>query len=129
MKKINLIFVLVVAFALFVCASGVASATSLSTKYVGNTIVDLSWSQYWSSDFSKYVISRDGSPITTITSRSVTFYRDSGLTKGVTYGYKINIYDTTGVLVDYSVASAKTGDVHGTITIDTTWKASASTYT
>ena len=128
MKKINLILVLAIAFALSVCASGVASATSLSTKYVGNTIVDLSWSQYWSSDFSKYKICRDGSPIATITSRSVTFYRDSGLTKGVTYGYTIYVYNSTGWLVDSGTTSPKTGDVHGTITRDTTWTAASSPY-
>ena len=126
MKKINLVFVLAIAFALLVCASGVTSA--LSTKYIGNTIVDLEWSKYWSTDFSKYEICRDGSPITTIKDRSVIFYRDSGLTKGVTYGYTIYVYNSTGWLVDSGTTSAKTGDVHGTITRDTTWTAASSPY-
>jgi len=128
MKKINLVFVLAIGFALFVCVSGVVSATSLSPKYVGNTIVDLSWSQYWSSDFSKYVLCRDGSPIATIENRAVTFYRDSGLTKGVTYEYTIYVYNSTGWLVDSGATSPKTGDVHGTITRDTTWTAASSPY-
>ena len=128
MKKINFVFVLAIAFALFVCASGVVNATYLSTKYVGNTIVDLEWNEHWSADFSKYKIYRDGSQIATIKDRSTTFFRDSGRTKGVTYEYKINVYNATGKLVDYGGTNAKTGDVHGMITIDTTWKASASPY-
>ena len=101
MKKINLSLVLLIVFTAFVCMSSVASAASLNTEYVGNTIVDLSWSWYWSSDFSMYVIHRDGSSIATITDRSVTFYRDTGLNKGVTYEYTIYVYNSTGWLVDY----------------------------
>jgi hypothetical protein len=59
MKKINLVFVLAVAFALFlVCTCGVASA--FSAKYVGNTIVDLEWNEYvGEEDFYEYVIYRE----------------------------------------------------------------------
>ena len=128
MKKISFVLILAIALASLICMSSVASAIALNTKYVGNTIVDLSWSQYWSTDFSKYVICRDGSPVATIENRAVTFYRDSGLTKGVTYGYAIYVYNSTGWLVDSGTTSAKTGDVHGTITRDTTWTAASSPY-
>ena len=92
MKKNNLVFVLAVALALFlVCACGVASA--FSAKYVGNTIVDLEWNEYvGEEDFYEYVIYRDGSQIATIKDRAVTFYRDSELTKGVTYEYNLSTY-------------------------------------
>jgi parallel beta-helix repeat protein len=129
MKKTQLILVSLFALAVFTCTSGVASAISISPKYVGNTMVDLSWTQYESTDFSKYELCRDGVPITTITDRTVTFYRDKGLTKGNTYGYGISVYDATGVLKATRTTSATTGEVHGTIIIDTTWTAASSPYT
>jgi parallel beta-helix repeat protein len=113
--------------------SGVASVSWpmwLGTVYVDNTIVDLSWGKYYSHDFSMYVIYRDGSSITTITDRAVEFYRDTGLTKGATYTYEIEVYNATGFLVDTEndAIDVKTGDVHGTITIDTNWTASSGFY-
>jgi parallel beta-helix repeat protein len=102
---------------------------ALDTKYVGNTMVDLFWSQYRITDFSKYELCRDGVPIKTIKDRTVTFYRDTGLTKGVTYTYKIRVYNATGGLVRTThPTSAKAGDVHGEITIDTSWTAASSPY-
>jgi hypothetical protein len=129
MNKIHLILVLLFAFALLMSTSGVASAIYVSPKYVGNTMVDLSWTQYESTDFSKYELCRDGVPITTITDRTVTFYRDTELTKGNTYNYEIRVYSATGVLKATRTTSATTGEVRGTITIDTTWTAASSPYT
>jgi parallel beta-helix repeat protein len=110
------------------CTNGVASEIALDTKYVGNTMVDLSWDEYKRTDFSKYELCRDGVPIKTITDRTVTFYRDTGLTKGVTYSYEIRVYTATGGLVHTCTTSAKAGDVHGEITIDTSWTAASSPY-
>jgi parallel beta-helix repeat protein len=107
--------------------SGVASAY-LSTEYVGNTIVDLSWTQYESTDFSKYELYRDGRLIETIRDRTVTFYRDEGLTKGHTYNYEIRSYYTTDKYRS-DTTSATTGEVHGTITRNTVWTAASSPYT
>jgi hypothetical protein len=130
MKKISLMLVVVFVFAVVTCTSGVASAY-LSTEYVGNTIVDLSWDEYEDTDFSKYELCRDGVPIKTITDRTDTFYRDAGLIKGVNYGYEIHVYNVAGVLVlrETRTTSATTGEVHGTITQDTTWTTASSPYT
>ncbi|MCK4734970.1 MAG: hypothetical protein KAT65_21135, partial [Methanophagales archaeon] len=126
MKKIHIMLVVLFAFAVVTCTSGVASA--LYPKYVGNTMVDLSWTQYESTDFSKYELYRDGSLIETIRARTVTFYRDTGLTKGQTYNYEIRSYYTTDKYRS-DTTSATTGEVHGTITRDTTWTAASSPYT
>ncbi|MCK4732570.1 MAG: hypothetical protein KAT65_08935, partial [Methanophagales archaeon] len=91
MKKTNLLLVLLILSAVFVCATGVASAM-LYPEYVGNTVVDLVWYS-WSEDFSKYALYRDGTPIHTEFNRSTTFYRDEGPSKGVTYNYKIEVYN------------------------------------
>jgi hypothetical protein len=121
MKKTNLIIVSIVLFAAFFCAAtSVASAMWLNDKYVGNTVVDLEWSVYDGS-FSKYELYRDGTQIYTEFNRNTTFYRDTGPTKGVTYNYKIEVYNATGGLVDGDTQSVTTGNVHGTITLDTTW--------
>ena len=127
MKKIHLMLVVLFVFAVLTCTSGVASAIALDTKYVGNTMVDLSWSPHGYSDFSKYELCREGVRIP-IKDRTVTFYRDTGLTKGVTYTYEIRVYNATGGLVDTCTTSAKAGDVHGDITIDTSWTAASSPY-
>ena len=129
MRKIHLILVLLFAFALLMSASGVASAIALDTEYVGNTMVDLSWTEYKSTDFSKYELYRDGSLIETIRDRTVTFYRDTGLTKGHTYNYEIRSYYTTFDEYWSDTTSATTGEVQGTITRDTTWTAASSPYT
>ena len=126
MKKIHIILVVLFAFAVVTCTSGVASAIALDTKYVGNTMVDLSWTQYVNTDFSKYELCRDGGLIATITDQTVTFYRDTELAKGNTYDYKIRVYDATGVLKETRTTRATTGEVHGTITQDTTWTAASS---
>jgi len=53
MKKISLIFALVIAFALLVCVSSVTTAyPEIYPMYVGNTMVDLSWWQWSDTDFS-----------------------------------------------------------------------------
>ena len=83
MKKIHLILVLLFAFALLISTSGVASAISISPKYVGNTMVDLSWTQYESTDFSKYELCRDGDLIATIT-RSITITSITQITATIT---------------------------------------------
>jgi hypothetical protein len=127
MKKIHLMLVVLFVFAVLTCTSGVASAY-LSTEYVGNTMVDLSWTEYKSTDFSKYELYRDGSLIKTIRARTITFYRDTWLTKGHTYNYEIRSYYTTDKYGS-DTTSATTGEVHGTITQDTTWTAANSPYT
>ena len=127
MKKVNLLLILLIVFAVFVCATGTANA--LSAKYVGNTVVDLEWREYGSTDFSKYELYRDGSLIHTELDRSTTFYRNRGLAKGVTYDYEIEIYNATGVLMQTDTQTVTTGNVHGTITRDTTWTVATSPYT
>jgi len=130
MKRMNLLLVSIVLFATFFCAAtGVASAIILSDKYVGNTVVDLEWSKFERDDFSKYKLYRDDARIHTETNRDTTFYRDTGRSKGVTYDYKIEVYNATGGLVDGGTRSVTTGDVHGTITQSTTWTAATSPYT
>ena len=54
MKKANLILVLLIVFAAFVTATGVASAMS-NAEHAGNTIADLEWDKYGIeiTDFSK----------------------------------------------------------------------------
>jgi len=127
MNKTNLVLVIIILSAAFFCAStGVASA--LSDKYVGNTVVDLEWSG-WCDDFSKYKLYRDDALILTEFDWDHTFYRDEGRSKGVTYDYKIEVYNATGVLVYEDTRSVTTGDVHGTITQSTTWTAASSPYT
>jgi len=124
LKKISLILVLLILFAAFVCTTGVASAITLDPIYVGNTVVDLGWSKYGSEDFSCYKLYRNDSQNATISDRNTTFYRDTGPSKGVTYYYKIEAYNRTGVLRDYSFSQAvTTGKICGTITRDTTWGA------
>jgi len=92
-------------------------------------MVDLSWTQYENTDFSKYELCRDAGLIATITDRTVTFYRDTELTRGNTYDYEIRVYNATGVLKETRTTKATTGEVHGTITLDTTWTAARSPYT
>jgi parallel beta-helix repeat protein len=121
MKKIHIILVVLFAFAVLTCTSGVASAY-LRIQYVGNTMVDLSWSEPVTTDFSKYELYRDGSLIETIKDRTTTFYRDEGLTKGHTYNYEIR--GTYG----HRTTSATTGKVYGTITRDTVWTMASSPY-
>ncbi len=118
--------VVLLVFAVVTCTSGVASAY-VSTEYVGNTMVDLSWTQYESS-FSKYELCRNGVPIAAITNRTDTHYRDTGLIKGKGYEYWLRVYSATGVLKETRTTRATTGEVHGTITQDTTWTAASSPY-
>jgi parallel beta-helix repeat protein len=128
------LFIFVLLSTALVSMGGVASAApvSLEALYVGNTIVDLSWSKYPSEDFSTYRIYRNDSPLYMATNRSLTFFRDeeSGLTKGKLYIYQICVYNSSGGLVkeENATVSAKTGDVHGTITVNTTWTAANSPY-
>jgi len=104
MKRTNLLLVSIVLFAAFFCAAtGVASAITLSDKYVGNTVVDLEWTKFQSDDFSKYKLYRDDALIHTEFNRDTIFYRDEGPSKGVTYVYKIEVYNATGGLVDRGV--------------------------
>jgi parallel beta-helix repeat protein len=91
-------------------------------------MVDLEWVPGNVTDFSKYELCRDGSPIATITDRSTTFYRDTGLTNGIKYHYELRYYNATGELVGTTGTRATTGEVHGTITQDTTWTAASSPY-
>jgi parallel beta-helix repeat protein len=130
MRKTNLLLVLLIVSAVFFCATGVASAISLSDKYVGNTVVDLEWTVYGGS-FSKYKLYRDDALIHTEFNRDNIFYRDEGPSKGVTYVYKIEVYDDEGGLWESETRyhSITTGDVHGRITLDTTWTAASSPYT
>ena len=128
MNKTNLLLVLLILSAVFVCTTGVASAISLSDKYVGNTVVDLEWTDRCG-DFTKYKLYREGDLIHTEYTCNETFYRDTGRSKGVTYAYKIEVYNTTGVLVSEDNQLVTTGDVHGTITQSTTWTAATSPYT
>ena len=127
MKKTNLLLILLILFAAFFCTICVASA--FGTRYVGNTVVDLAWSKYPYEDFSCYKINRSDQTIAIISDRNTTFYRDSGLSKGVTYDYKHVAYNKTGVIKWYATRSAATGNVHGTITKDLTWTAATSPYT
>jgi parallel beta-helix repeat protein len=116
MNKTNLLLVIIILSAAFFCAStGVASAISLSDKYVGNTVVDLEWSKYWSDDFSKYKLYRDDALIHTEFNRSTTFYRDEGPSKGATRMYKIEVYNATGGLTEYDIESVTTGEVRSTM--------------
>jgi parallel beta-helix repeat protein len=130
MKKIHLILVLLFAFVALICTSGVASA--FNTKYIGNTMVDLYWTEYKNTDFSKYVLWRDNVKIATITDQRTTFYRDTELTKGKIYDYKIYIYNATGKIKDkhraHPYRNFPTGYVYGTITRDTTWTVSNGPY-
>jgi parallel beta-helix repeat protein len=131
MNKTNLLLVIIFLSAAFFCAAtGVASAISLSDKYVGNTVVDLEWTEWpeWPDGFSKYELCRDGGLIHTESNRSNTFYRDEGLSKGNKYNYEIKVYNASGGLVDTSTKTVTTGEVHGTITRDTTWTAATSPY-
>jgi parallel beta-helix repeat protein len=133
MNKTNLLLVIIILSAAFFCAStGVASAISLSDKYVGNTVVDLEWTKYGIEDFSKYKLYRGDTLILTEFNRNITFYLDEGPSKGVTYDYKIEVYikapNGTIVLEDWATQSVTAGDVHGTITRDTTWTAASSPY-
>jgi parallel beta-helix repeat protein len=129
MNKTNLLLLIIILSAAFFCAStGVASAITLSDKYVGNTVVDLEWSKYGIDNFSKYELYRDDALIHTEHNRSTTFYRDEGLSKGVTYDYKIEVYNAAGELVSEGGTSATTGEVQGTLTQSTTWTAASSPY-
>ena len=127
MNKTNLLLVIIILSAAFFCAAtGVASAISLSDKYVGNTVVDLEWSKHWSEDFSCYKLYRNDSQIATISDRNTTFYRDTGPSRGVMYYYNIEVYNATGIPRETDTIEIRTGRIHGTITRDTTW--SAATY-
>jgi hypothetical protein len=94
MNKTNLLLVIIFLSAAFFCAAtGVASAITLSDKYVGNTVVDLEWSEWPYDEFSKYELCRDDNIIHTELNRSNTFYRDEGLSKGNGYNYVIKVYE------------------------------------
>jgi len=102
MNKTNLLLVIIFLSAAFFCAAtGVASAISLSDKYVGNTVADLEWTEWpeWPDGFSKYELCRDEDLIHTELNRSNTFYRDEGLSKGNKYNYEIKVYNASGGLV------------------------------
>jgi parallel beta-helix repeat protein len=99
-------------------------------------MVDLYWTEYKNTDFSKYVskyvLWRDNVKIATITDQRTTFYRDTELTKGKIYDYKIYIYNATGKIKDkhraHPYRNFPTGYVYGTITRDTTWTVSNGPY-
>ena len=131
MNKTNLLFVIIILSAAFFCAAtGVASAITLSDKYVGNTVVDLEWTEWpeWPDGFSKYALYRDDNISHTELNRSNTFYRDAGPSKGVTYTYKIEVYNAMGELVANTTKTVTTGEVHGLITLSTTWTLATSPY-
>jgi parallel beta-helix repeat protein len=128
MNKFNLLLVLVIVSAALACTCGTASATWLHEVYVGNTIVDLEWAEDSGDDFSCYTLFRDGSLILTASNPTNTFHRYAGLPKGVTYNYQLNVYNATGVLKDNDTCTVTTGEVHGTITLDTTWTIGSSPY-
>jgi len=101
-----------------------ASTTQLSVVYVGNTMIDLEWTQSTLSNFVRYEIYRDDQPIQTITNRATTFYRNDGLIKGTTYNYKIREYYYEDQELKYQTSnqvSAQTGRVSGIIKVNTTW--------
>ena len=73
MRKTNLILVLLIVLAAFVCTTGVASA--FEAIYVGNTVVDLQWPKYEGEDFSGYKLYRNETLIAALC-RNAILYRD-----------------------------------------------------
>ena len=132
MNKTNLLLVIIFLSAAFFCAAtGVASAISLSDKYVGNTVVDLEWSEWpeLPDGFSQYGLCRNESLIHLEFSRSNTSYRDEGLSKGNKYNYEIKVYNASyGLVANSTPKTLTTGEVHGTITQSTTWTSATSPY-
>ena len=97
--------------------------------YAGNEIVDMAWGRWSDPDFSSYKIHRDGKELVLIHDRNTTFHRDEkDLAKGTTYNYTIYLYNKNEEEVMNVTIEVKTGEVQGTITRDTTWKANSSPY-
>ena len=123
LRKIVLFFIFagIVTGTLFLLTTG-GNATTLSRKYVGNEIVDLEWTEYTEGDFKEYRLYRDNEKIANYTdAANETFHRDPGLTKGTQYIYRLEVVDNSDEVVVNRTLSARTGEVTGVITLDTTW--------
>ena len=103
------------------------SNLNLFAIYVGNTLADLQWTE-WGGEFKNYTLEMEDGEKHAFTNRSTTFYRWENLTKGSSYTFILKVHNTTGVEVDKENVTVKAGDVEGTITKDTTWKKSQSSY-
>ncbi len=84
---------------------------------VEGTSMDLSWSEFAGTDFSKYTIYKStkessiGSPIADITDKGTTEYTVTGLTEGVTYYFVVRVYITSGTYADSNQVSDTTPTV------------------
>ncbi|RKY88681.1 hypothetical protein DRQ11_03090 [candidate division KSB1 bacterium] len=91
-------------------------AVILYTPIPDTTSVSLNWSQNEDTDFASYMIFRSNSPgvdnssqsIATITSRSQTNFRDTGLKENTTYYYKVYVYDKAGLYAGSNEVDVKT---------------------
>ena len=103
--------------------SGDSDAMPVNDKYVGNHVVDIEWQQYANDagNFSHYSIYRGGSRIRTESNRENTFCRDKGAAVGVDYTYRVEVINKTGNEILNGSVNVHTGDVHGIITLETSW--------
>jgi parallel beta-helix repeat protein len=126
MRALLVVLMTIAAAVALPAATSAYGYVELAVVYVGNTMVDLSWTESDYADFAKYEILRDDQPIVTISDRSTTFYRDEDLDYEDSHTYLLRLYyrdgDQLRSMESYPV-SATLGRVSGTITQDTTWSA------
>ena len=99
----------------------------LQLLYVGNEVVDVKWPQ-WGGSFWKYEISRDESVISRIFDRNTTVFRNENASQDSTYTYSYQTFNATGVIMESGSVEVTAGDVQGTITMPTVWKATTGSY-
>jgi fibronectin type 3 domain-containing protein len=89
------------------------SATLNRPLALDNTSVELSWLPSQEQDFSMYRIYRserspvslDSPPVWMNSNRTINKYKDTGLTPGKTYHYKVVVYDKGGLFAESNEVS------------------------
>jgi len=106
----------------------------LYSSYKGNTEVQLCWTKEDSENFHRYEVYRDDVNVDTYNDANVTKHQDLGLTKDTSYDYRVEVYvwnhnhTETYKKDDDKKDDILTGEVEGTVIIDTSWTAGDGPY-
>jgi len=124
MKRVFLVLAFIgVVVALVLIMNARAEAIDFSPVYVGNTIVDIEWTEYHGEDFDEYRLYRDEALIESYHNITDSFHRDgSNLTVNQSYSYRIDVVNVTDIVVNTSSFTITTGEVRGVIILDTSWE-------
>lgn len=128
-RLLGLFFLSLLTTGFHIQTSAIRSVDSFDNPiaFVDKTSVDLKWDDEGiPTPFDIYNIYRGTNPIPIASlSTSVTFFRDSGLSEGQSYSYRIEAYDSVNEIVRDSSGphTVTAGHLGGTLYADKTWPA------